>query len=221
MFLVYNRKLFKLTSVNNNMIFRNFAENLLGSKAKVKVLLYMLREELPNSERELSRLLSISNTAVHKVMLDFQDLNLVSPWRVGAANLWRLNTESYAYKLLSGQRALSDQGEPLSLAVLAKNPPLHYVKNRIAKALEKDDVKVYIFGSVAKGEEEANSDIDVFIEERTEGQRSAEYVIRGLKDEFARLFGNQLRSYVVTKKESAEKRHAKIVNAAREGMMVK
>jgi len=199
------------------MIFRDFAENLLGSRIKVKILTHLLREELPNSERELSRLLGVSNTAIHKAMLDFQDLNLVSPWVVGGANLWRLNTESYAYKVIAGT-----QIEGLtSLALLSKRPPLRHVRVRLAEELSHYEVKVYIFGSVAKGEEEAGSDIDVFVEVGTEEKKKA--VIKGLdklKDEFVRLFGNQLRPYVVSRKDLSQKAHAKIAAEARQGIMV-
>lgn len=80
------------------MQFRNFAENLLGSKVKIKVLKYLLSEATITSEREISRLIGLSPGAVNKTLKEFQNLNLINPMKVGNITTWRLNKESYAYK---------------------------------------------------------------------------------------------------------------------------
>ncbi len=65
------------------MQFRDFAENLLASKVKIKPLRVLLGEETITSERELAKLIGVSHGAVNKAMKDFYELNLVVPLRAG------------------------------------------------------------------------------------------------------------------------------------------
>ncbi len=101
------------------MKFHGFPELVLGSKVKLRVLLYLLSEDVPTSERELSRIIGVSHAAVNKVIKIFYDTNLVMPMRIGNANVWKLNVESYAFRALT------------NLEHLAKNPPLKELQNEI------------------------------------------------------------------------------------------
>ncbi|MBS3082858.1 helix-turn-helix transcriptional regulator [Candidatus Pacearchaeota archaeon] len=63
------------------MQFHNFAENLLGSRVKIKLVRQLLLEEAITSERDLAKLLGISHTAVSKTLKELHEFNLVSPMR--------------------------------------------------------------------------------------------------------------------------------------------
>src|SRR3989338_5794492 len=82
------------------MQFKDFAESLLGSKVKIKILRILLSEETITSERELAKMLGVSHGAVNKAMKDFYELNLVSPLRIGNVNAWQLNKDSLAFSRL-------------------------------------------------------------------------------------------------------------------------
>ena len=82
------------------MQFRDFEEELLGSKVKVKLLKYIISEEAITSEREIAKLINVSHGAANKTLKMFHDLNLITPMRIGNVIVWNLNKNSYAYQFL-------------------------------------------------------------------------------------------------------------------------
>lgn len=174
------------------MMFRNFLVNALGSEVKVRILTHLFSEGggVMTSERELAKLLGISHTAVNKAMKDFHDLNLITPMRVGGANVWKLNTESYAFRVLSGE-------------LFKSNTPIDDLKQEVAKFLKnhgasEQEIFVYLFGSIAEGTELPNSDLDLLF---MVGGNALKNGITNMSPEVAekivRLYGNRLSIYVV------------------------
>jgi predicted nucleotidyltransferase len=191
------------------MQFREFTRKALGSEGRVRVMLYLFRNSAPASEREIARMLSLSNTAVNKTMKDFYDINLVTPMRVGSAQVWRMNEGSYAYG------ALRDMGS------LAARQPIDDLKERIAAALRGRAKMAVIFGSVAEGREQPSSDIDLFVLISSESDRKPVLeALESLSVECMKLYGNQLSPTVMTEKEAKEPGKQKLTEAARRGISV-
>ncbi len=194
------------------MIFRNFAERMLGSKAKLRVLLYILSEDVPASERETAKILGISHTAVNKIMKEFYDTNLVIPIRIGNVNAWKLNKNSYAFA------AVSD------IVFLSKNPPLKKLKDDIQGwLLSYPGVKkAVIYGSLSEGRELPESDIDLFVL-LNEEEGLKKNIIKVLSDKIqycVEFYGNKLSPYVLTIKEATNRKKQRLIKNIENGIKV-
>ena len=194
------------------MQFRNFVTKALGSEARVRILLYLLKQEAPTSEREIGKLLDMSNVTVNKVMRDFQDINLVSSMRVGAAHIWRINDKSYAYFALT------------HLHELAMYPPLVHLKEAaLAPALKglKGVKRAFVFGSVVEGRESPGSDIDLFVMvDKPQDKKSVSEALSQLTDKCSELYGNSLAPIVMTENESELKKNKTLADNAKKGLQV-
>ena len=194
------------------MMFRNFAENLLGSRVKIKILMYMLSENAPTSERELARILDVSHMAVNKSMKQFYDLNLVSPLKIGNVISWKFNENSYAYEQIAHR----------SLKTMADNSPLSDLRTIFMKKFSNSGLReARIFGSVAERKEEPESDIDLLIITKNEKHKSQ---IKKITIELSQLcterYGNILSPYIITEEEAKKSANKKIIESARMGFSV-
>ncbi|TAL47222.1 winged helix-turn-helix transcriptional regulator [archaeon] len=190
------------------MKFHNFPELVLGSKAKLKVLLYLLSEDTPTSEREISRILGISHTAVNKIIKDFNDANLVTPQRIGNIHIWKLNMESYAFVSITNLRHLANM------------PPLADLKDNLRILFSYPGIKdIIIFGSVAEGKEAVNSDIDVCILTEKNIKKDLAQELSKLEEKFIKRYGNvpSFRIYTV---EEFKKLNKKLADNINKGMRV-
>lgn len=192
------------------MQFREFAENLLGSKVKVKILRHLLREETITSERELAKMIGISHSAVNKALKDFHDANLVTPLRIGNIIAWQLNKDGFAYICIPR-------------GILSPLDPLEHLKQKIKESLEHLGAikKVVIYGSVAEGKELPNSDIDLFIlVEKEEHKKSILSSISDLTNKCILLFGNKISPNIFTAKDAKSKRNEKFLENVARGITV-
>lgn len=192
------------------MIFRNFAESLIGSRIKARLLMHMLSGDSIHSERELSGRLGVSHMSVNRTMKEFHALNLVSPFRVGTSLSWKLNKQSYAYESLCDMRKM------------AANTPLEDLKKNVVEMFRSkippkvaDEMKIIIFGSVAERREEAGSDIDLLVVTKNDDQK---IMLSKLVEPLSQLcivrYGNMLSSYIITEKESKLQPNSNILSDA-------
>ena len=193
------------------MQFHNFAENLLGSRVKIKLVRQLLLEEAITSERDLAKLLGISHTAVSKTLKELHEFNLVSPMRVGSVIIWQLNKDSYSYQFLSG-----------SFKEGIKTIPLSDLKKDIESELSFSYVKkVIIFGSVAEGREIPNSDIDLFILVGNEKDKKKMLPpLSDLSTYIINKFGNALSPHIFTPKDLMNTKNKKLLENVNEGIIV-
>lgn len=176
------------------MIFRDFAERLLGSKVKLRLLNHLLAPysdgasgmPLPASEREFAALVDISHTAVGKAFEEFYAVNLVRPINVGSSKMWVINSESYAFELLTHY----------PLTELFRQPPLLRLESLIRKAFSKHLEVVesaVIYGSIAKKTEMPSSDIDLMLLVKTSNaSKLLQNEIEALDKTSRKLFGNMI-----------------------------
>lgn len=88
----------------------------------------------------------------------------------------------------------------------------------LSKALAK---KVVLFGSVAKGLERSNSDIDIFILVKDKPSKiKLEPSIEKLSNLCFEIYGNRLASYILTQQELKQKKRLKIISEIEKGIQI-
>ena len=169
------------------MKFRGFFELMLGSKVKARLLEYLLNNDGMLSEREVAKRLGVSHVAVNQSLKALSDANLVIPSRVGGSNVWFLNSDSYAF-------------EACDLKWAAMNPPLVDLLRKLAGEFGglNQAARVALYGSVARGDEEAGSDIDLGViaaNQTAAGELSLK--LEGLNTYCLKRYGNKLSARVL------------------------
>lgn len=194
------------------MKFHTSLLNLLNSKTKEKIIRFLLTYEASMSEREIASILRISHMSVNRSMRELADMNFVNFVVVGGAHLWRVNRKSYAFKVL----------HKLIKEVSQTKEPLENLKETLLKNLPKALIKrVVLFGSLIKGSERPDSDIDVFIVvKNNQDKQKLEKSLDKLSNMCLEVYGNRLAPYVLTEKEVSHKKRLKIISEVNEGLQL-
>ncbi|MBU4312164.1 MAG: nucleotidyltransferase domain-containing protein [Candidatus Omnitrophica bacterium] len=194
------------------MKFHHSLFDILGSKTKLKIANFLLKHKASMSEREIASILKISHMSINRAMKELATINFVDFVTVGKAHLWKVNTKSYAYKMLSN----------LIGGVSLVKFPLEDLKTTILENLPKNLIKkVVLFGSVAKGLEKTDSDIDIFIlVGDKDAKETLEPSIEKLSGICLELYGNRLAPYILTEKESKQKKRLKIISEVEKGIQI-
>lgn len=182
----------------------NIQEELLGSKAKVKVLAFLLLDGRPSSERELAARIGVSHMAVNKVMKEFESVGLIEAMRIGKSTVWALNKSGYAYDLI----------EPLG-EFFNKKRPVFALRIRLGLRLKAiAGIKTaYLIGSVAEGTEKPTSDVDLLVISRRGKKEECLKGLEGVSKEVMKTFGNLLTPIVFEEQDATA---AKWLQKARE-----
>ena len=166
----------------------------------------------PMSEREIASILKISHMSVNRAMGELSEINFAAFKSVGKAHMWMVNRKSYAYTVVK-KIIESANAEPSPLAALKGIILKHLPKERMLRAA--------LFGSVAKGQEREDSDIDIFIVVRTQKDKdNLELALEKLSADCLDMFGNRLAPYILSEKEWKAKKSLAVVREAEKGMML-
>ncbi len=186
--------------------------DVLNSKTKVKIIKFLLTHEASMSEREIASILKISHMSVNRTMRELADMNFVDFVTIGKAHLWKVNSKSYAFKVLS----------VLIKGVSIIKEPLEDLKNTLLRNLPKTLIKrAVLFGSVAKGLENTNSDIDVFILVKNKRSKEVlEFSIEKLSNICFEVYGNRLAPYILTEQEMKQKKNLRIISEVDKGIQI-
>ncbi|MCI4325111.1 MAG: helix-turn-helix domain-containing protein [Thermoplasmata archaeon] len=183
------------------MRFRRPLTDLLGSPIRVDLLRVLSRGRGESfSGRELARRVSASPSQVNEHLRALEAQGLLRSQTLGRVHAWSLSTE----------HALAD-----SLRQLFEVEPdlFDQLRARLEATLRPLPVeRAILFGSVARGDERAESDIDLFIE--TRGKSEREVVADALgraSQEFAERFGNPLSNLILT--------HAEVERGSNPGLL--
>jgi len=172
--------------------FHRYQESIVGSRTKVRLLRVLFR--LPESEltgEDLAHKASVSKPMAHLALSQMMRENVVARRVVGRAYLYRLLADSYPVKLVAALFTTEDS--PLEeLARLARE--------RLAS---EKVISVILYGSIARGEERAESDIDLYVIIRKEVYRErVQQMISDLNPLTLSRFGNRLSALILTREES-------------------
>jgi predicted nucleotidyltransferase len=164
------------------------------------------------SEREIASIINVSHMSINRTMRELSDLNFVNFITVGKAHLWKVNCKSYAYRTLSEFiKEVSQIKNPLNdlITTLLKNLP----KTMIERAV--------LFGSIVKGLEKTNSDIDVFFLVKTkERKEKLILLLDNLSNICLEAYGNRLSPYILTEREMKQKKSLKIISEINKGIQI-
>jgi len=189
------------------MLYHNYLEMLLGSRVKVKVLRTLCRHRGKEfTIRELAEFLNVSHMGVRKALNDLYKVNAIRIRVIGKSHTIALNAESYAGDLADKVFRTEEEtlGELVKLLKKGLSDPA------ITSAL--------IFGSVARGEEDPLSDIDLFI--LTKDKEKAEVAISELQREVSNRFGNAISPYILSQGQLADKDKSQILEEIRKKHIV-
>ncbi len=193
------------------MKFHELAQGMLDSKAKLRLLSYLFSQrEVEMSERELARVLDLSNFSINQLMKLFEQHNLVERRRVGATTVWRLKQGSYYHQLL----------EPMFKRVSTFPAPLEHLKNLVLSSYPLKRVsRIYLYGSIAEGQENYNSDIDIFVV--VKGGADKEEIERTndkLRVSCPALYGNSVQIVVMDEAEYERRRDSPLIREVENGL---
>lgn len=174
-----------------------FLDVALASATKVKVLRRLVLDSKPKSGRALARDVEMSHAQVLHVLHELHSEGIVLLERIG---------RSYAYSLRRDALPVKD----ILIPLFQKERSLPAdVAHRVAAAIETPTLSISIFGSVAKGADHAQSDLDmVFVVEGRPAQLSLEEEIAGAVSDTATSLGVTLGPYVITRVDLQRKYRA-------------
>jgi len=186
--------------------------NVLNSKTKVKIIKFLLTHEAFMSEREIASILKVSHMSVNRTMRDLAEFNFVNFVTIGKAHLWRVNRKSYAFRVLS----------ELIKGVSGIKKPLEDLKKILLRNLSETLIKrVVLFGSIAKGSERINSDIDVLVLVKDkQSKEKLEPQIEKLSNICFEAYGNRLAPYILTEQEMKQKKNLRIISEVDKGIQI-
>ena len=174
------------------MALRDYAEEILGSKGRVRVLRALVRYRgKVFTVRELAKAADLSHPQTSKVLRGLESRGVVRLQPVGRAHQVSLNDESYVLKSVV---------EPL---FAAERNTINSLVSTIRPFFEdKRIVSVAIFGSVARGLEREASDIDLLIvsdDRDLANERAAAATVATLS-----MFGHALSPLIIERERFAK-----------------
>lgn len=169
--------------------FHNVLEDVFGTGKRVKVLRVLARYPKEFTSRELSGYCGVSVRGIIDILTIFERHGFIKSRRVGKSILWKVDENHYLTKSLISpnfelEKDLTDQLKRMISVIIRKFP--------VQKAV--------IYGSIARGNERPDSDIDLLLVAEKKGKWVEELQDK-LRAEVLELFGNMLSILVCTSSE--------------------
>ena len=176
-----NFKYLNLTSQHGEGVkFHNVLEEVFGTGERVKVLRILSQYPKEFTSRELSSYCGVSVRGIIDILTNFERYGFIKSRRVGNSILWKMDENNHIVKSIV---------RPIYAAEVSL---LQHLKARISELVGSHPVqKAVIYGSVARGDERPDSDIDLLLVVKKKGEW-----MDGLQDELRgeilKIFGNTL-----------------------------
>src|SRR3989338_1948391 len=186
---------------------------LMDSPAKIAVLAQLLPGGILR-ERRMADYAGLSPVYVGRLLREFERFNLARSRRVGRANFWEFNRNSYAYSSL----------QPLLKKLDEILPPLDALRKMIHGLCPRTVLQTGIlYGSVIRGGERDESDIDLGLILQpgiSKKEDRVEKVLEQLRLQCYDAFGKRISFYLATAGKWAAKRDTILRRAFAEGEKV-
>ena len=160
------------------MKFTKPLDDIFQTPSSIKVLRVLAKSELDLTGRQIADMASLNPQTCQNTLDRLNDLRLLAVRRVGRAYLYRLKSyNAIVQKMLM----------PL---FTTKTNLLNNELTKVANQLESTAIAVILFGSVARGEEEPGSDIDLaIIVQNPENKEATQKLGDEILDELATVTG--------------------------------
>jgi predicted nucleotidyltransferase len=170
----------------------------LGSTIKIRLLRVLSKNTSVFTGRELARLVGYSHTHTNSALAELEVSGLVIKRHVGNSNTYSLNRDNLLVSRI------------IVPAFRIEGRLLQDLANRFFEGISKDLVSIILFGSVARGEEESGSDIDLIlvVKDGTDLGKLDEKVSE-ISLESATSFGGLVIPILITESEYANNRRSK------------
>ena len=190
----------------------NVLDEVLGQKGKVKVLRVLISSSGGLTARGIARGVGLTPWGCIKNLRELELLGLVRSEKVGKSNLYTINRDNLVNK------------ELLFPLFKKEKKLLKTVLNWIMKQIKNKPVSVILFGSVATGKEDVDSDIDLcfLVKDRKEAKK-LERELTGISSNFYQQLGKKFSPYILEMsvfKEKYEKSVSVIREIVREGVLI-
>lgn len=191
------------------MLFHKVLDSILGNQAQIRILRTLScfpKKEF--TESELHRFSNVPQPTVHRQLVALKENGLVKWKRIGMANVCRLNTEHVIYPCI---KQLFDRES--SLVEEIKGQILNVIND-----MDKINVAV-LFGSVSKGNERPDSDIDIFLLVENDSKWVEDKVI-DLTADIGNRFGNPVSLFTVERKDLDDLKTKAIYDELKKGELI-
>lgn len=174
------------------MLWREPLDEILGSRAKVRILRCLMRAETPLSGREIARRTDASHTGVLKAVRELLEQEVIAISSDGTGIRYRLDHDH----------------ELVRLGILPLFELEGSLESRLTQAIREvapSALSIVLFGSTARGEDEVTSDLDVLVivPDGLDPESIADQLIdAGL----SRRFGKSVNAFVWTTGELRDRR---------------
>ncbi|MDO9514208.1 MAG: nucleotidyltransferase domain-containing protein [Elusimicrobiota bacterium] len=185
------------------MKFSKPLDKILNQTAKVQILRFFIKTGAEWTGRQISKEIEVSPATCHKALRQLYNEGLLLFRSVGVGHLYKLNDENYLVKKSLGPLFEQEDGCYLRL----KEILLKHLDDLAPHKL----ISAVVFGSVAKKQDRAKSDIDIFLLVKKSGDKDIVEKKAGLAGaEIINEFGNALSPYIQTVNEFRSKKTKKV-----------
>ena len=194
------------------MIFNKVLNSIFSSSSHIAVLRSLQHYKIGITGREIARLSGLSPKSALSALSSLENIKIVKRVIGGRDHLFTINRENYLVK--NGILPL----------LQTENNILPYLLLLIKQKLSKHCISIILFGSVARNEETAESDIDIcFVVQNKKSQKKIVPIIHDLQDRIFTEFGASLAPIYFTIDEfrkRAAKNLSPVNNIIKEGILI-
>jgi len=184
----------------------NWLSEALSSRTKTKVV--RLLSSFPTREftgREIAGIIGVGHRAVDIALGDLVSLDIATVRRIGKANVYTANGDSQRFQVLA--RLFEEEAK-------TRDALLGEIRRSIPGVLS-----CVLFGSVARGEESLDSDVDLLV--IADDPNGLSETLENLRSKVAKRFSLHLAPIVLTPRQLRKKWKAPyVVSATTEGRLV-
>jgi predicted nucleotidyltransferase len=168
-------------------------DEILGSRSRIAVLRVLRGVGVPLNASQIAARTKLTRPAVATVLADFAEMGIVQSSSAGRANVHTLIRDNVLVTQLIEPLFAAEEEQPEELAAQLRATFSHAAES------------VVLFGSYARGDQDADSDVDVALVARDPSAKELlEETVLTHDVEFRRQFGATLSPLIYEAREAAE-----------------
>jgi len=199
---------------NRDMRFRQPLDDVFRTATRVKILRLLARNPgMIFTGREIARNIGVASSNVSLALAGLEEIGVLGFVAKGRSLLYRLNTRHILCERLLRDLFAKEVGN------------LNYVLDELPLNWPRDIRSLICYGSVARGEEQISSDVDLcFVARDSSSRRRLLRKLEEVQAEFYLRTGNRFSAYVISARSFAvryRKGHPLIRRIASEGRVLR